>query len=200
MGKRKAGYYTKKKKFVDNRFTNKISASEEPRVSHNLCSASEKKFAANQEEIASAVANESVIKAAEEEVSLTNSRDISVSCDGTWLTRGHSSLQGVCTVIGAKSGKVLHTQVLSVSCKGCDRWKNKTDTVAYSEWWESHECECTINHKGSSGNMEVEGMKQILNRSLATHNVQYVNYIGDGDTKSYKAVSESQPYRSGVTI
>lgn len=111
------------------------------------------------------VAKESLSKAAEGEASLTGSRDVSVSCDGTWLTRGHSSLDGVCTVIGAKTGKVIDIEVLSSSCKRCDQWKGKTGTLAYQEWWEVHEEVCDINHKGSAGSMEVEGMKMIFSRS-----------------------------------
>ena len=148
----------------------------------------------------STVATESVKRAVEEEVRLTNSKDLSVSCDGTWLTRGHSSQQEVCTVIDAKSGKVLDTHVLSVSCKACERWHNKTDTIEYNEWWEQHESECSKNHSGSAGSMEVEGMKKIFSRSLEKHSVRYVNYTGVGDTKSYKSVSESEPYGPGVTI
>ena len=148
----------------------------------------------------SEVAIESAHKAAEEEARLTNSRDISVSCDGTWLTRGHSSQLGVCTVIGAKSGKVLDTEVLSLSCKSCQRWQNKTDTIQHTEWWEIHENECNINHSGSAGSMEAEGMKRIFCRSVGTHNLRYVNYIGDGDTKSFKAVSASKPYGPDIII
>lgn len=148
----------------------------------------------------SAVANESISMAAEEEARLTNSRDVSVSCDGTWLTRGHSSQHGVCTVIGTTCGKVLDTHVLSLHCKACEVWKNKTDTIEYLEWWETHENDCSINHDGSPGCMEVEGMKKIFSRSVEKHKLRYINYIGDGDTKSYKAVSDGQPYGPEVQI
>ncbi|PSN41771.1 hypothetical protein C0J52_25851 [Blattella germanica] len=37
------------------------------------------------------IAQESMSDAAISEVKLTNSTDITVSCDGTWLTRGHTS-------------------------------------------------------------------------------------------------------------
>ncbi|GBN83517.1 hypothetical protein AVEN_266038-1 [Araneus ventricosus] len=58
------------------------------------------------------VANSCMKKAAEEEL-LTGSSDIMVSGDGTWKTRGHSSLVGVCTVIGAESEKVIDIDVMS---------------------------------------------------------------------------------------
>lgn len=148
----------------------------------------------------SAVSKESSRKAAIEEVSLCGSRDISVSCDGTWLTRGHSSLHGVCTVIGIQSGKVIDTEVLSLNCKSCEMWKGRKSTPEYLERKEMHGNECNINHSGTSGNMEVEGMKKIFLRSVELHNVRYIDYIGDGDTKSFKAVSALQPYGPDVEI
>ncbi|GFX34418.1 uncharacterized protein TNCV_3656561 [Trichonephila clavipes] len=48
------------------------------------------------------VAEESMKMAAVEEYSSSPDNLLTVSGDGTWKTRGHSSLIGVCTVIGAK--------------------------------------------------------------------------------------------------
>ncbi|GBN88003.1 hypothetical protein AVEN_125011-1 [Araneus ventricosus] len=74
------------------------------------------------------VANSCMKKAAEEEGLLTGSSDIMVSGDGTWKTRGHSSLVGVCTVIGAESGKVIDIDVISSYCKSCEVSKNCIQT------------------------------------------------------------------------
>ena len=60
------------------------------------------------------------------EVTDDHVRDITVSTDGTWTTRGHSSKQGVVTTIGMNNGKVLDTQAKSKVCKSCDYW-NKQD-------------------------------------------------------------------------
>ncbi|GBM11765.1 hypothetical protein AVEN_20453-1 [Araneus ventricosus] len=49
------------------------------------------------------VAIESMKKAADEEVAAVDSTDITVSGDGTWKTRGHTSQIGVCIVIGAET-------------------------------------------------------------------------------------------------
>ncbi|GBN09075.1 hypothetical protein AVEN_126266-1 [Araneus ventricosus] len=59
---------------------------------------------------ATTVVANSCKKAAEE--LLTGSSDIKVSGDGTCNTRGHFSLVGVCTVIGAESGKVIDIDVM----------------------------------------------------------------------------------------
>ena len=53
----------------------------------------------------SKIAEESMKRAVVEEVRLTGQRDIVSSGDGTWQTRGHSSQNGVVTLIGAESGK-----------------------------------------------------------------------------------------------
>ncbi|GFU79806.1 uncharacterized protein TNCV_4928371 [Trichonephila clavipes] len=50
------------------------------------------------------VAEESMKRAAVEENSSSPDNFLTVSGDGTWKTRGHSSLIGVCTVIGAETG------------------------------------------------------------------------------------------------
>lgn len=140
------------------------------------------------------VAIDSMRKAAEEEVSLTKSTDITISGDGTWKTRGHTSHIGVCSVIGAETGKVIDIEVLSSTCKGCENWKGPRSGKKYDEWQKEHSGRCLKNHTGSSGKMEVDGMVKIFHRSEAQRGVRYINYIGDGDTKTFSAVSESNPY------
>lgn len=45
---------------------------------------------------------------------------ISVSGDGTWQKRGFSSLHGVATLIGVRTGKVIDVIVKSSYCKVCE--------------------------------------------------------------------------------
>ncbi|GFU96014.1 hypothetical protein TNCV_580211 [Trichonephila clavipes] len=40
--------------------------------------------------------------------------EFQVNSDGTWKTRGHTSLIGVCALIGADCGKVLDMEVMSL--------------------------------------------------------------------------------------
>ncbi|GBN23413.1 hypothetical protein AVEN_96248-1 [Araneus ventricosus] len=63
-----------------------------PPVSQNSYEKNCKKNAASKN-----VAIESMKKAADEEVAAVDSTDITVSCDGTWKTRGHTFQIGVCT-------------------------------------------------------------------------------------------------------
>ncbi|GFW23610.1 uncharacterized protein TNCV_4091531 [Trichonephila clavipes] len=108
------------------------------------------------------VAEASMLSAALEEVTLTNSSDIIISGDGTWKTRGYSSRLGVCAVIGDKTGKCIDAEVMSSFCKGCDSWKRRKGSHAYKKWKILHVKECLKNHNGSAGMMETVGMVRIF--------------------------------------
>lgn len=73
-------------------------------------------------------------------------------------------------------------------------WKKKEGTAEYTEWYEKHETECSANHSGSSGKMEVDAIKIMFSRSEEKFGARYVNYIGDGDSKTYKAIQDLNPY------
>ena len=57
-----------------------------------------------------------------------------------------------------------------------------------------HLGECKANHEGSAGKMEVHAIVEIFKRSQEFYNTKYINYIGDGDSKTYKAVLDANPY------
>lgn len=121
--------------------------------------------------------------------------DITVSGDGSWAKRGFTSLIGIVSLIGKYSGKVVDVAVLSTYCKACEYWKGKENTQKYEEWKEKHTAEkCTANHGSSAGKMEVEGIVQMFLRSLEKFGVRYRNYIGDGDSKTFKMLLNVFPY------
>ena len=81
-------------------------------------------------------------RAAAEEAELTNGTDVGVSGDGAWQKRGHNSTNGVCSVIGLKSGKVIDAHVAS--------------KVGASITIPVNECECisgNISGNGKSSNI-----------------------------------------------
>lgn len=144
-------------------------------------------------------------KAAEEEIEKNieqgrEEKHLKVSGDGTWKKRGFKSLYGVTTLIGYYSGKVIDLVVKSSYCHGCAAWKNKTHTEEYRNWFEDHEEECMKNHEGSSGKMEVDAVKEMFLRSEEKFGVKYSNYIGDGDSKTFKAILDSNPYGDDLTV
>lgn len=157
------------------------------------------KIVSNIHAASSTVCQLSCMKAVKEEQQLTteknlDSNKLTVSGDGTWKKRGFTSLFGVSTLIGWLSGKVLDIYVKSSFCKSCEYWASKINTAEYEEWKMEHEETCSINHEGSAGKMEVESMKEMFSRSVERYNVMYTNYIGDGDSKTYRGLLDLKLY------
>jgi len=118
---------------------------------------------------------------------------LSVSGDGSWKKRGFSSLFGIATLIGKYSHKVLDFVVKSSFCQSCSNWAIKKGTTEYDIWYDTHEEHCSINHTGSAGKMEVNCMKEMFCQSESL-GVKYATYIGDGDTKTFRALLDCNPY------
>ena len=78
--------------------------------------------------------------------------DIAVSFDGSWMTRGHSSLIGIGCVIDTLTGLVLDAHVLSQHCQTCatsGEWVKKNTPHRYERWLTQHRQEgCLVNYKG----------------------------------------------------
>lgn len=106
----------------------------------------------------------------------------------------YGSLYGFASLIGWHTGKVIDIEVKSKYCKECEAWKKKIDTDEYAEWLENHAEKCQANHEGSAGKMEPDAMVEMFNRSEALHQVRYANYIGDGNSKTYKCIVNAKPY------
>lgn len=137
--------------------------------------------------IAEDVAIESMKNAIEEAVVENNNiRDLSVALDGSWQKRGHTSMNGVVTATSVDTGKVIGVAVMSKYC----RCPNKKE----------HSENCTANYSGNSGGMEVAGVVKIFQQSEPCDKVRYINYLGDGDSKAYKAINELKPYGENVPI
>ena len=55
--------------------------------------------------------------------------------------------------------------------------------------------ECDINHEGSSaGSMEAAGIVECFMSFEDDRKLRYINYIGDGDSKSYSDAVAHDPY------
>ncbi|KAK3777265.1 hypothetical protein RRG08_013467 [Elysia crispata] len=91
------------------------------------------KIAENVQNACVTVQAKSMSKAAEEEFKLAKEiegepvRDIDVSVDGSWMTKGHTSNIDATSLIGCNSGKVLDTETKSKVCKSCEYWTNRTN-------------------------------------------------------------------------
>lgn len=105
-------------------------------------------------------------------------------------------------MIAYNTGKVIDIFVSSGICDSCNTWKNKLTSAEFDEWHEQHveKGECQANHEGPSGNMEVNAIKEMFNRSEASHGVKYETYVGDGDSKTYSGLVKQQPYGPNFEI
>ena len=117
--------------------------------------------------------------------------DITVTCDGTWATRGFTSKFGVViTVMSFETGRILDFEVLSKYCHQCALHSGDvTTSSAYLEWWEKHEPNCAKNFQGSSPAMESQGALILWKRSKEQLNLQYTTLISDGDAKTHSLLN-----------
>lgn len=120
--------------------------------------------------------------------------NVDVSNDGSWQRRGFSSLNGVTTTMLKETGKCVDISILTKVCRRCQAWDNKKDidARAYQRFLTNHNCKA--NFDGSAGAMEPQGIVSIYQRSITERKLRYINYIGDGDSKSYDAVCRAKPY------
>ncbi|XP_036147532.1 uncharacterized protein LOC118647217 [Monomorium pharaonis] len=73
-----------------------------------------------------------------------------------------------------------------------DASEKRQGTTEYAEWLENHANECDANHEGSAGKMEVDAVIEMFQRSEELYQVKYANYIGDGDSKTFKGILDSE--------
>ena len=125
--------------------------------------------------------------------------EIAVSTDGTWMRRGHSSLNGVQTVISHDTCQILDVEVLSKHCAQCTsqqaRKQNGSISAAEFDAWKAGQSpSCSINTSSSAPAMESEAVLNLWKRSEEKTGMKYVHYIGDGDSKGFSTVSQAKPY------
>ena len=127
---------------------------------------------------------------------------LTVSFDGSWMKRGHTSMYGVAAVIDVLTGLVVDYIVLSKFCHACTRKKVELgDTSkAYQEWYTNHKEECAINYEGSSNAMEPEAARRLWSRSEYKLGLRYTGFLSDGDSKAYNAVLDMNVYPPGFAV
>lgn len=68
------------------------------------------------------------------------------------------------------------------------------------QWAENHAEECAVNHEGSAGKMEVDSVVEMFRRSETLHQLKYTHYIGDGDSKTFKGITDAKPYEDFTVL
>jgi hypothetical protein len=124
---------------------------------------------------------------------------VSVTVDGTWQKRGHSSKIGVVFIISVETGEILDYEVKSLFCHEC-KAHNSLDQESneYKEWRKAHAGKCEVNHQGSSEEMEAVSAVDMFTRSIETRKLKYTTFVGDGDSSSFGRVKEALEKKFGT--
>ncbi len=126
--------------------------------------------------------------------------DATVSADGTWATRGVTSLHGLVLVISQDTGEILDFTLLSWHCPTCNHHRRILDNDEFARWKDQHEEECQANYASSSKSIESAGCQILWSRSVSKNWLRYCTFVGDGDSSAYKTVQNEQPYGPDVQI
>ncbi|KYN50131.1 hypothetical protein ALC62_00159 [Cyphomyrmex costatus] len=127
--------------------------------------------------------------------------NITVSYDGSWLTRGHTSLLGVGCVIDVLTGYVIDFEIMTKYCHECvmAKFELGEESAEFFMWMESHQSSCQINHTGSSGAMEMTAAVDIWRRS-EKFGFRYSTMLSDGDSKTLSHLNEMEVYGKDFII
>ena len=123
-----------------------------------------------------------------------NVRDIYVSYDASWMTRGHKSYYGYGSVIDLITHLVIDYEVLNLYCHGCTTVGDHMDKASadYATWKASHVC--NKNFEGTPGGMHA-AIAEILR-----HGFRYVTVLSDGDAKTFNHLVSLNVYGEDCTI
>ncbi|KAG8237431.1 hypothetical protein J437_LFUL016242 [Ladona fulva] len=88
---------------------------------------------------------------------------------------------------------IIEILVKNSSCKSCEYWEDKSMKNGRQNM-----TNCTANHTGSVGKMEMDAIIEMFSRSKECYSIMYVNYIVD--SKMYKGVLYVKPYGDGFAI
>lgn len=127
--------------------------------------------------------------------------DITVSYDGTWQKRGHTSNYGVGCVVDVFTGYVIDFEVMSKFCHKCSIYSKKlgAKSKAFKEWHDRHIPDCEYNYTGSSPAMEMEAAKILWERSKS-YGLRYTTVLSDGDAKTFSHLQQSKVYGDNVDL
>ena len=85
-------------------------------------------------------------------------------------------------------------KVLSKHCQACaTNHEMNTSSDEILDWWEGHQASCEVNYCGSSSAMKSTGALAIWKRSVSKNMLRYTQMISDGDSKTFKLLSDQLP-------
>ncbi|GBM49384.1 hypothetical protein AVEN_32515-1 [Araneus ventricosus] len=128
--------------------------------------------------------------------------DITVSYDGTWQKRGHTSLYCIAIVADILTVVVIDYEILSKYCPEYTTAKRDLGehNVDFSIWYKAHKPESSENYVGSSNAMDVKAAEIFWTRSIENCSMRYMNVLSDCDSKTYQHLLELDVYDDGMKI
>ena len=97
-------------------------------------------------------------------------------------------MNGAVSIIDTESEKVLDHEMLSSYCQICTKRQKENGLPTgekWEDWYSTYRLVCKRNYFESAGGMETAGIIKIFKRSEEKHKVQYTEFIGDGDSKTF---------------
>lgn len=127
--------------------------------------------------------------------------NITISYDGTWFTRGHTSNYGVGCIIDVETGYVVDYQVISKYCQTCEISKNclGENSPEYYFWKQDHKQFCDAGYTGSSVAMEMTAALSLWQRS-EQYGFRYATMVSDGDCKTFSHLKDNNVYGNNVIL
>ena len=117
--------------------------------------------------------------------------DVAVSFDGAWHRGGHSSHNGLASVIDLVTELPLDHVLLCNFCHKCAASAYQPNDPS---WDRKHLEYCPKNCNGTSNAMEVESALQLWRRSVEVNKIRYTTMLCDGDSKSFDSVKAHNVY------
>ncbi|XP_050549327.1 uncharacterized protein LOC118271403 isoform X2 [Spodoptera frugiperda] len=119
---------------------------------------------------------------------------VTVYVDGGWLKRsyGHNfdSSSGMACIIGKETKKCLFLGVRNKYCYTCQYYDRRNIDI------KPHNC-CK-NFTGASTGMESDIIVEGFQKSEETHQLRYLNFIGDGDSSVFANLKEKVSYGNKI--
>ena len=94
-------------------------------------------------------------------------------------------------VISVDTGEILDYEIKSLFCHECKAHAQDQESDEHKEWLNKHEPNCSVNHKGSSEEMEAVAAVDIFSRSIDSRQLKYTTFVGDGDSSCFGRVKEA---------
>ena len=111
-----------------------------------------------------------------------------------WYKIGYNSLNGMVTGISVDTGKCIDYRIRMKNCKICQSWEEREDSGEYEEFISAHELNFDTNHHRSAGSVEDDELIKCLKVTEKNRKLRYINYLGDGDSKSFLEISKLDIY------